>query len=143
MNRKEFEIVKDRLNTILQSLRFQNSGCDTHTVGNIRNTVTMLLEQMDDDPNCINDNLVYDILKNQEKALIDFFKKKYQSEWSHKQDRMDARADRLDSRHDRSDARHDRQDAKQDRLEGHSQKDVDSHSPSPTDTNRPKPEDPI
>lgn len=61
----------------MHSMRLQNSGADTHTVGNIRNTASLLKQQLETDPECIEEELALQILKNTEEALVEFFKKKY------------------------------------------------------------------
>lgn len=58
-------------------MRKQNSGADAHTVGNIRNTATLLIEQLNQDPDCMDDDLVIQMVRNAEKSVADFYKKKY------------------------------------------------------------------
>lgn len=77
MNPNDVRNAMDRLQSVLSCMRKQNSGADAHTVGNIRNTATLLIEQLETDPDCMDDDLVNQMLKNIEKSVVDFYKKKY------------------------------------------------------------------
>lgn len=66
-----------RLDAILQATRFQTSGSDIHTIGNIQNTATLLKDQLEQDPYCLERNLAENICKNTEKKLVEFYRKKY------------------------------------------------------------------
>lgn len=83
MTKQELDIIKGRLQSCIDSVRFQSSGCDIHTVGNIRNTAQMLLQQLDEDPDCMEDKLILQITQNVEKSVGDFFTKKYKYLWQH------------------------------------------------------------
>lgn len=77
MNHERVPVVIDKLQSILEAVRFQFSGADVHTVGNIRHTAALLIDQLLDDPDCLEDELVDQIVSNTERALVEFYKKKY------------------------------------------------------------------
>jgi hypothetical protein len=79
MSPEKRKIVIDRLDSVLAAVRYQNSGADTHTVGNLRNTATLLKQQLQDDPDCMDEDLVDQMLKNTEARLVQFYKDKYPS----------------------------------------------------------------
>lgn len=61
----------------MKSMRFQNSGADTHAVGNIRNTATLLKDQLESDPECMEEELVLNMVKRIEADLVKFYREKY------------------------------------------------------------------
>lgn len=77
MEKEKVKIIIDRLQNILNSLRNQNSGADSHTVGNIRNTASLMIQQLEVDPDCLEEALAEQILKNTEERLIKFYQTKY------------------------------------------------------------------
>lgn len=77
MQKEQLLIAISRLDNILKTVHQQNSGCDIHCIGNIRNTATMLREQLIKDPECMEDELVLQIINNTEQKVVEFFKKKY------------------------------------------------------------------
>ncbi len=77
MNPEQLRIYLDRCDSILQSVRLQNSGSDAHTIGDIRNTATMLKDQLETDSDCLKPELIEMIIKNTEKKVVDFYRKKY------------------------------------------------------------------
>lgn len=76
MNNQEVNSVVNRLDNIILSLRNQNSAADCHTVGNMRNTASLLKEQLLS-PYPLEDALIHRIVDNCEKQLVMFFRKKY------------------------------------------------------------------
>lgn len=77
MNPENVRRIVDRLNNITESVRKQVSGADVHAVNNIRHTAQLLIDQLETDPDCIDDELVNQILRNTEARLIEFYQKKY------------------------------------------------------------------
>ncbi|MGL4335377.1 MAG: hypothetical protein ACRCST_00680 [Turicibacter sp.] len=79
MKQRELCNILDRLKTILHSLKNQCSGADVHTVGNIKNTVSMLLEELEDTEVELfrNDSEIMQMVSRAESNLVDFYKKKY------------------------------------------------------------------
>lgn len=71
--------VKSNLQTITDCLKNQNSGADVHAVNNMRQTASLLLAQLEEDPDCMHDDLVNQIVSNLECKLIEFYRKKYPS----------------------------------------------------------------
>lgn len=77
MTPEKIPTIKERLYSILSSLRNQNSAADIHSVGNMRHTSSLLLEQLEQDPDCITDELAEQIVKNIERNLVFFYQRKY------------------------------------------------------------------
>lgn len=79
MNEENVKNLISRLESILSALKHQNSGADCHEVNSIRNTASMLIHQLEHDPDCLEDGLATQITKNTEEKLVKFYKKKYPS----------------------------------------------------------------
>lgn len=77
VQKDKVQTIIDRLDDVMHSLRFQCSGADIHTVGNIRHTASLLKDQIETDPECVDEELVMQIVRNVEHSLVEFFKKKY------------------------------------------------------------------
>lgn len=91
MTYQEVKVALQRIQTILDSVRLQNSGADIHCIGNIRNVANLLKDQIGHDYDCLDKKLVDQILKNTEIKVAEFYKKKYfsscSSEKSHREDK--------------------------------------------------------
>ena len=74
---EELSLIIDKLGTVESSLRNQHSGADAHAVGNMRNTALLLKEQLEDDPTCLSDALIRQMVSNLENELVKFYMKKY------------------------------------------------------------------
>lgn len=81
MNDIEARIIKDRLESILRSLRYQNSSADIHTLGNIKNTAQMLLQELEEDASKVEWKMASEMTKRVERDTADFFKKKFSYLW--------------------------------------------------------------
>lgn len=77
MKPNDVKAAIERLLQVLSSLRQQNSGADIHTIGNIRNVASLMIEQLETDPDCVDERLVHSVIKNTEHDLVEFYKKKY------------------------------------------------------------------
>lgn len=66
-----------RLENLLKLVRFQNSGADSHIIGNIRNTASGIKQLLENDPSCLDENIVNHLISNTERAISDFYKQKY------------------------------------------------------------------
>lgn len=84
MQPEKLKLYLDRLESVMSTMRNQNSGADTHSVGNIRNTASMLIDQLKTDPDCIEEDLVENMVKRVEVDLVKFYREKY---WPHQPQR--------------------------------------------------------
>lgn len=75
MRQDEIDITKSRLENILKSIRFQNSGADAHTIGNIRHSAQGLLDVID--CKSVPDEMIVKAVQSLEKKVVDFYKNKY------------------------------------------------------------------
>lgn len=69
------ERLLERLNSVLVSVRTQNSAADIHEIGNIRNTCQMLIQAIED--KSISDEEAYKMCLRLEDQVVKFFIRKY------------------------------------------------------------------
>lgn len=71
--------MMDRIRTISQALRNQNSGADIHQINNIRQTAEGLLHALEDTEVSLfkDDSEVLAMVKRAETKLIEFYQAKY------------------------------------------------------------------
>lgn len=71
------EKAKERLKTILSHIVNQNSGADIHKISNLRNSASLLLDLLDEDPEMINDLEIQNMILRTERDLVVFYRDKY------------------------------------------------------------------
>ena len=73
------KILIERANSVLLSVRLQNSGADVHDIGNIRNSAGMFISLLEEDPESITEAEAREVLGHIEQRLVTFYQQKYLS----------------------------------------------------------------
>lgn len=77
MQKTKAQKALEELDRLAKCVRNQNNGADIHTIGNIRNTISLLKHQIEEDPDCLDEQFIQQVIKNIEAKVVDFYKKKY------------------------------------------------------------------
>jgi hypothetical protein len=75
MTDEQRQIYTDRVELVLRNIRFCNSGCDVHTVGNIRQSGHFLLEYVKEQE--CSARLVNEMVLRLEAHCVELFKRKF------------------------------------------------------------------
>jgi len=76
LTQNQIEAYCSRAKMIFDNMRKCHSGADVHEVGNIRNTATLLIQNLRSDHGMCR-IMADDIIRRLERKCIDFFTKKY------------------------------------------------------------------